>query len=411
MTDCLRILVVDDEPGMCEGAQRVLRRHAVHLPDMGVEIAFDTEGAGTMAAAREALGRGRFDLVLLDYKLPDGSGLDLLREIRAARMDLLVIMITAFASLEVAVSATRNGAYDFLSKPFGPEELESVVTKATRALIVERKARRLEEERRKTRLQFLSVLAHELKAPLGAVEGILKLLQHRILGHDLSAYDAQVARAMARVEGMRKLIFDLLDLTRIEAGERRRELRAVDVAEVARTAIDTVAAEAERRDIRIRLDAAGPVAMTADRSELEIIFNNLVGNAVKYNRNGGRVEVRIARRNRAVVIEVEDTGIGMTAEEAARLFGEFVRIRNEKTRHIAGSGLGLSTVKKLVLLYGGEVSVLSQPDAGSTFTVTLREPSETGPDQTATAGPSSTTAAPSHAGGSSAEQSSSLQGP
>ncbi|MCX7818547.1 MAG: hybrid sensor histidine kinase/response regulator [Kiritimatiellae bacterium] len=371
--DTLRVLVVDDEPGMCLGAQRVLRRHMVRLPDLGLEAGFETDTAGTMAAARELLGRSRYDLVILDYKLPDGSGLDLLREIRAMRLDLLVIMITAFASLEVAVSATRNGAFDFLSKPFGPEELESVVTKAARALVIERRARRLEEERRKTRLQFLSVLAHELKAPIGAVEGILKLLEQRVLGNDLSAYDAQIRRALARLEGMRKLIFDLLDLTRIEAGERRRDLQPVDVAEVARAAIETVATEAAARRITVVLRADGPVTMTADRGELEIILNNLLTNAVKYNRDGGRVEVRLSRRDGGVAIEVEDTGIGMTAAEAARLFQEFSRIRNEKTRHISGSGLGLSTVKKLAQLYQGDVTVRSEPDVGSTFTVTLAD--------------------------------------
>ncbi len=371
--DTLRVLVVDDEPGMCLGAQRVLRRHVVRLPDLGLEAGFSTDTAGTMAAARELLGRERYDLVILDYKLPDGSGLDLLREIRASRLDLLVIMITAFASLEVAVSATRNGAFDFLSKPFGPEELESVVTKAARALVIERRARRLEEERRKTRLQFLSVLAHELKAPIGAVEGILKLLEQRVLGNEVSAYDTQIRRALARLEGMRKLIFDLLDLTRIEAGERRREIQRVDVADVARAAIENVSAEAAWRNITVRLHADGPVPMTADRSELEIILNNLLTNAVKYNRDGGRVEVRLARDGDRVRIEVEDTGIGMTPAETAKLFQEFSRIRNEKTRHISGSGLGLSTVKKLAQLYGGDVAVRSEPDVGSTFTVTLAD--------------------------------------
>lgn len=371
--DTLRVLVVDDEPGMCLGTQRVLRRHVVRLPDLGLEAGFETETAGTMGAARQMLGRSRYDLLILDYKLPDGSGLDLLREIRASRLDLLVIMITAFASLEVAVSATRNGAFDFLSKPFGPEELESVVTKAARALVIERRARRLEEERRKTRLQFLSVLAHELKAPIGAVEGILKLLDQRVLGDTVSAYDGQIRRALARLEGMRKLIFDLLDLTRIEAGERRRDVQRVDVAEIARVAIETVAVEAAPRGIAIRLQADASVPMIADRSELEIILNNLLTNAVKYNRDGGCVEVRIARHDDRVRIEVEDTGIGMTPAEAARLFQEFSRIRNEKTRHISGSGLGLSTVKKLVQLYSGDITVRSEPDVGSTFTVVIAD--------------------------------------
>lgn len=371
--ESLRVLIVDDEPGMRMGAQRVLRRHTVRLPHIDSEISFDCELAESIAEAREKLAGSRFDLLLLDYKLPDGTGLELLREIQEQRMDLLVIMITAFASLEVAVSATRNGAFDFLSKPFAPEELQSVVTKATRSLIVERKARQMADEKRKMRLRFLSVLAHELKAPLGAVEGNLRLLDQRIMGTDLTKYDVQVKRALARVEGMRKLIFDLLDLTRIEAGERKREVKPVDLVDVARTAIETMTPDAEARRIAIRLQAPDRLEMVADRSEMEIVFNNLVSNAVKYNREGGTVEVRMVRGDTGVQLDVQDSGIGMSPTEAAKLFGEFVRIKNDKTRNIAGSGLGLSTVKKLALLYGGDVVVHSQPDIGTTFTVTLTD--------------------------------------
>ena len=111
--------------------------------------------------------------------------------------------------------------------------------------------------------------------------------------------------------------------------------------------------------------------ISADAREIEIIFNNLLTNAIKYNRDGGRVDVALRRAGKQAVIAVSDTGIGMSEEELKQLFGEFVRIRNEKTRHILGSGLGLSIVKKLALLYGGDVQVESRPDAGSTFTVTL----------------------------------------
>jgi len=129
-----------------------------------------------------------------------------------------------------------------------------------------------------------------------------------------------------------------------------------------------------RRHIVIALDAEPPVTMKADRGELEIILNNLVSNAVKYNRDAGSVRVAVRREGAAVVVAVSDTGIGMTKDDAARLFGEFVRIKTEKTRDILGSGLGLSIVRKLAILYGGDVSVTSEPDVGSTFTAVLREP-------------------------------------
>jgi len=146
----------------------------------------------------------------------------------------------------------------------------------------------------------------------------------------------------------------------------------VDLRELAGASIDTMASDASRRGITMSLEApGGQCVLEADRGEMEIILNNLVSNAVKYNRDGGMVTVRLERQDGAVRISVSDTGIGMTAEEVAKLFGEFVRIRNEKTKNILGSGLGLSIVQKLANAYGGTVTVESRPDEGSTFTVTL----------------------------------------
>ena len=170
---------------------------------------------------------------------------------------------------------------------------------------------------------------------------------------------------------MHKLIRDLLDLTRLESGQRNRQLGPVDLRAVAQAAAETMRAEADARGIALRIHADGAAQMTADAGEIEMLLNNLVSNAVKYNRDGGSVDVTLAQHDGQVVITVADTGIGMTPEEIGRIFGEFVRIRNERTSQILGSGLGLSIVDKLVRLYGGEVKIESKPDVGTTFRVTL----------------------------------------
>jgi signal transduction histidine kinase len=111
--------------------------------------------------------------------------------------------------------------------------------------------------------------------------------------------------------------------------------------------------------------------MVADNGEIQIVLNNLITNAIKYNRDGGRVDVYLSADSDTLTIAVSDTGIGMTEEETNKLFQDFARIKNEKTKDILGSGLGLSTVKKIAQLYGGTVDVESVPDEGSTFTVRL----------------------------------------
>jgi two-component system sensor histidine kinase/response regulator len=313
------------------------------------------------------------DLLLLDYKLPGIKGLDVLDSITQRQLDILTVMITAYASLETAVSATRYGAYDFLAKPFTPEELRSAVQKATKHLVLSRQARKLSEEKRRVRFQFISVLAHELKSPLAAVEGYLRIIQDKSAGDSLAAYETMVNRSITRLEGMRKMIFDILDLTRIESGQKKRELVEIDLREAAQAAIETALQSAQERGVTIEIHAPERAPMLADRGELDIVFNNLVSNAVKYNRPNGRVDLTIATDEEQVTITCRDTGIGLSEAEAQQLFREFVRIKNAKTKNILGSGLGLSTVKKLATeYYGGDVRVESEPNVGSTFTVTLR---------------------------------------
>jgi len=362
--------MVDDEAPLSAAVKRILAKYKGHVEAVDVDVTYASTHFSTGEDFLNSLADGvEYDLLLLDLKLPGMSGLDILAELGRQGRSLVTIMITAYATFETAVQATKLGAYDFLPKPFSPEELRYSLRKATDQLIISREARRLAEEERQVRFNFISVLSHELKAPLNAIEGYLRLLQDEQSPERRQMID----RSLLRLDGMRKLIFDLLDLTRIESGQKSRQFAEVDVAGVAKKTIDLFATEAAERDISIALEALEPVKLVADAGELEIVLNNLVSNAVKYNRDGGSVTVSLERKDGAVNIQVADTGIGLTPEESAKLFSEFVRIKNEDTFKILGSGLGLSTVRKLAHLYGGNASVKSERGVGSTFTVTLRD--------------------------------------
>jgi two-component system, sensor histidine kinase and response regulator len=369
--EILHILIVDDEFGMRRGAERALRDITMNLPDINGEVRFNIRTAASGQELDERMSEGPTDILVLDHKLPDTTGLDIMDRLNKNSLDILIIMITAYASLDTAVTATRRGAYDFLAKPFTPEELRGAVRKAAKHLILQRQARRLAEEKRQVRFQFISVLAHEMKAPIAAVEGYLQMIHERSVGNRLEDYDHMVDRCLLRIEGMRKLISDLLDLTSIESGQRQRRFASVDLAEIARQSVENVKAEAERREIAVQLEMPSGLLMDCDRTEIEMVFNNLISNAVKYNRDHGRVGISVVMTGDEIRIQVQDTGIGMTQEETQRLFSDFSRIKNEKTRHILGSGLGLSTLKKIVMLYNGDITVKSKPDVGSTFTATL----------------------------------------
>jgi len=356
---------------MRAGVTRALRGFAVELPDFHQSVRFELETAEDGESALARLERGPVDLLLLDHKLPGIQGLDVLHKLAEEKRDMVTIMITAYASIETAVSATKQGAFDFLAKPFTPVELRATVEKATGHLFVQRHARKLELEKRQLRFQLISVVAHELKSPLAVIESYLMLLKEPGVAADPAQSGHFVDRAVARLGGMRKLIADLLDLTRIESGRKKRELAPTDLVKVAGGCLEVARRLGAEREIAVHMQAPAELVMVADSGEIEIILNTLLTNAIKYNVPGGRVDLELGERGGDAVLSVRDTGIGMSPEERARLFQEFVRIKNSKTRNISGSGLGLSIVKKLAALYGGTVMVESEPGSGSTFTVAL----------------------------------------
>ncbi|HEX7411254.1 MAG TPA: HAMP domain-containing sensor histidine kinase, partial [Bacteroidales bacterium] len=246
----------------------------------------------------------------------------------------------------------------------------------TKQLFLKRMTQKLNTAGKAIRFQFLSVLSHELKAPLNAIEGYVKIIREKQLGEKVEAYDDMLDRSLERIKGMRTLILDLLDFTKIESGKPTQRIEAVDLRKIAQISVDTLRPYAIQKDVDIYLNVREEVMMKADPGEIEIIFNNLISNAVKYNKTGGRVDLFIEKLPAAVKISVSDTGIGMSGEEKDKIFDDFVRIKNIKTRHITGSGLGLSIVKKIVEMYKGSIEVQSIPDKGTTFAIILPFPEE-----------------------------------
>ncbi|MCF8218841.1 MAG: response regulator [Bacteroidales bacterium] len=374
----LKVLVVDDEPGIRSGINRILRKFSVDYPFMDDVIGFDLEMAPTGEEAIEIINKEQTDIVLLDNKLPGIQGNDVLEYINQKQFDTYVIIITSHASLEVAIRATKNGAYDFVPKPFTPQELKSSMENVTRQIFLRRMTSKLNKEGKQIRFQFLSVMSHELKAPINAVEGYLKMMKQQEFGENIKDYEELIARMEKRMENMRNLIMDMLDLTQIESGKKSRELSTINLTDIAESSIDMMKPYAIQKDVTINLNSPEKLELQADPDELEIILNNLISNAIKYNKQGGTVDCYIRQNKGFATITVTDTGIGMDKTEQTKLFNEFVRIKNEKTKNISGSGLGLSIVRKLVDIYNGDIHVTSKPDEGSSFTVTLPVYTNTG---------------------------------
>lgn len=367
----LKVLVVDDEPGIRSGIERILRNFTVGFPFLEEDFSFEIIEAETGEKGLELIKSENPDIILLDNKLPGIQGIEVLEKINKQKLDTAVMMITSYASLDIAVKATNLGAYNFVPKPFTPQELKTSMESISKHLFLKRMTKKLNKEGKQIRFQFLSVLSHELKSPLNAIEGYLKIMEEKQVGPNIEDYEAMIDRSLIRIKGMRNLIMDMLDLTKLESGKKNREMKKVDINELAKIAMDTVEPLAIQRNVKLNFNADEKLLLNADPDEIEIILNNLLSNAVKYNKEGGEVFFNIKNSGSNMIFKIEDTGIGICEEDKEKLFKEFTRIKTEKTRDITGSGLGLSITKGMVEQYNGSIEVNSKPDVGTTFTVSL----------------------------------------
>ena len=249
------------------------------------------------------------------------------------------------------------------------EELEKLNADLAIANI---KLRELED----VRAQFTLLVTHELRAPVAAIQSYLKLI--------LEGYvpEAKVRETLMKAErramDQLALIADLLELGRIGSADARGKVQPIQVEHFLHEQVDLLAAGARERGIALTLDVdphLPPVLSNPD--QIKSLWNNLVSNAIKYNRDGGRVEIQLHRRGARLEARVADTGIGIPPEAMARLFSEFFRADNAKQSGRTGTGLGLSIVKEIIERAGGQITVESSLGQGTTFSFWLPVMAET----------------------------------
>lgn len=367
----VNILVVDDEPGIRTGIIRVLNKFEVDFPFMDEKVECNVFDVESGEEALEFINKNYVDIILLDNKLPGISGVEVLETLNEKNLDILVLMITSHASLEIAVKATRKGAYDFVPKPFTPQELRTSIETAIKHLFLKRTTQKLYKEGKQIRFQFLSILSHELKTPLNAVENYLFMIKEKQLGTELEKYDSIVIRSLDRIKAMRALIMDMLDLTKIETGNSKRDIKEIDLISIINNSFDSLKPLAIQKDVSFNIVGPKSLMFKADTTDMEIIFNNLTSNGIKYNKDKGSLTYEIIQEPEYLMFKVIDTGIGIPKDDLSYVFNEFKRIKSLKTKDISGSGLGLSIVRKLLDEYDGHITVDSEVDVGTCFTIKL----------------------------------------
>jgi len=487
--DTGKVLVIDDEQVLRDGAERILTR-----------MNFQVFKASRGDEGLKILEKEPVSIVLLDMKMPGMDGMEVLKRIKEMERGILVIVITGFATVETAIEAMKRGAYDFIPKPYEPEQLRIVVNRAREKMQLQQETEKLEKERRRTladlhtsqsrvytiieslpngvlvtdtngkvvllnpafrqhlgiardmepggelasyiddenlckliidisrgkyvdfddipnyelnlaggkfllararpvlgekreclgavtnimdvsamkaldqlRSEFVAKVSHELRSPLSTIHEQLAMVLNDMAEGASENEQHIISRAKEKTKGLISSIGDLLDLSRIEAGIVSKESKPVQVGELLKSIVDFLGARATAKKQTLELEISGePLpAIFADPIALESVYGNLITNAINYTQEGGEIKVIADTAGANLRVVVKDNGYGIDAKYMEKIFEKFYRVKNEKTRFITGTGLGLPIVKGIVDSLGGYIDVESETGKGTSVTILL----------------------------------------
>jgi signal transduction histidine kinase len=381
-----QLLVVDDEESLRITTAAILEKEGYLV---------DTASSGDEAI--NLLEQKDYDLVLTDLHMEGGDGLSVLNEIRRHSPLTISVVLTGFASVESAIAALQEGAYDYLVKPCDIDSMKHTIRRGVehrRLMLAEQKARtdleqlNLDLEKRivertaeLTRLNaelaeanrakdvFLATLSHELRTPLTPVVGWIRLLRSGNLD------EKSVAQALDAIERnawlQSKLIDDLLDTSRIATGKLHFEPKPTDLNVITRAAIDTVRASAASRNIDLSVTLwPSTLVVMGEPVRLQQIAWNLISNAIKFTEPGGKVTVTTRNEGPQARLVVTDTGIGIDPEFLPHVFDRFRQADGSTSRRHGGLGLGLAIADALAKMHGGKILAESKGTGkGACFTL------------------------------------------
>ncbi len=474
--DKLSVLIVDDEERIRHVCSKMLTHEG-----------YDVAQAENANLGLEMVAKRHFDIVLLDLLMPGMSGLEALGHIRELHPDTVVIVITGYATLDHAINAMKSGAFDFISKPFSPQDLRLVVNKAidhirtledianeksrvrtminhlaggvmatdncqlvalanhafmnlinfrgaspigkpVGELVADQKILAMIEEalampedqfaeitdeitvtsesdgeeriidvrcvpfrdrlgrnlgtitvlhditalKRMDQMksEFVAMVSHEIRGPLNSV-----LMQHKVILDELAGEITEkqreiLTRAYDKISALVDLSSELLDLAKMESGLITMEKENLQLAPILADQAAFHLSKAQAKNISLELTSLPELPpVLANRMNMEEVLSNLITNAINYTPENGRVVLSAECNGDFVIMKVSDTGYGIAAEDLEKIFTRFFRAKNEKTRFVIGTGLGLPIVKKIVESHYGHIEVKSEIGKGSTFSV------------------------------------------
>ena len=368
----MRVLVVDDELGIREGCRRA-------LTSTGMEVEVAENGPDGLHKLRQ----GSFDVLLVDAMMPGMSGLEMMQQVRKIAPDIISIIITGYATIELAVQAIREGAHDFIAKPFTHELLLHVINRemdrrrlrgeAQRAIELEEKLLGLARCKAETdkigtmQGRFMMTMVHTLRAPVAVLQNTIQLIRKGYVPPaEQTAFLQQVEE---RAGELLAILDDLLLLSRLKENIGGVKTETVSLSDMLEGTLAAFKKELHEHGLTVNVERMDHPLILGTKEYIQALWVHLLGNAIRYTRPGGRITLSLQEYplERKIIGTVADTGIGIPPEEIPRIFEEFYRTEEAKTMQGTGTGLGLCIVQQIVSLYGGTLEIDSTPGLGSSF--------------------------------------------
>jgi signal transduction histidine kinase len=318
----MRILVVDDEDIVHKSCQRILRND-----NYLIDSAYSAE------EGLEKLEQSSYDLILSDLMMPGMGGMEFLRIIKEKKINVTVVIFTGYATAETARKALKMGAFDYIPKPFTPDEFREVVRNA------------LESQKQNSdtpMLDLMAIVSHELKSPVSVVHTTAETLHGGYLG-DLEPQQQEIVEKIIRnVNYLEDIIRTYLDLSKMELDNMESFTQEIDlVTDVINPVLEIPEYRDNYRGMRLVTDFAPVPRISADPNLLKIVVTNLVNNAIKYGRDKTDIIITLRESAGAVRFSVRNEGVGISRDDIqTKLFNKFVRLKQKGTEGIKGTGLG-----------------------------------------------------------------------
>jgi signal transduction histidine kinase len=349
----IRILIVDDEDIVHKSCRRILQ---------GGSYAIDS--VYSAEEALEKLDVNSYDIIISDLIMHGMDGMEFLHIIKERRIDVTVIIFTGYATAETARKALKMGAFDYIPKPFTPEEFMDVILNAVESR---------KNNPNSQMLDLMAIVSHELKSPVSVVQTTAATLYGGYLGNLEPKQQEIVEKIIRNCQYLEDIIRSYIDLAKVELDNIESFAKDIDfVADVIKPVVDIPENNDNYRRMNLVTDMPASLIISADPNLLKIVVTNLVSNAIKYGKDDTDIIIALADEGDSARFSVYNEGVGISSDDIkTTLFNKFARLKQKGTEGVKGTGLGLYMCKKIVEKHKGRIFAESQESLWVKFTVVL----------------------------------------